>query len=259
MNSVQIAGVILIVVFSGGLFGMYIGRKVPHHMTPETKGVVTAAMAVVGTMTALVIGLLISNASSSFAARNEALARISADVVRLDHLLRRYGPETDGARAALQHFTAMRIGELFGHVGEAPPTVEEPSSTQALSEVQDHIRALHPGDDDRRWLAAQALQVASDLGEARWTIVQQNLSSVPLPFLALVTLWLIALFISFGLFAPANPTSVIALFVCALAISAAFKVVLDMDTPFGGPVHISGFPIRLSSGSMQHALEVIKR
>ena len=90
-------------------------------------------------------------------------------------------------------------------------------------------------------------------------MIQQNLSSVPLPFLALVVMWLTALFVSFGLFAPPNPITVVSLLVCALAISAAFKVVLDMDTPFGGPVHTTGFPLRLSSDPMRQALDMIKR
>jgi hypothetical protein len=259
MNSIEIAVVALIIIFGGTLLGMYIGRRVPHHLTPETRSVVTASMAVVGTMTALVIGLLISSANSSFSARNEALTRMSADVVRLDGLLRRYGPETDGIRTSLQRYTAMKTDELFGHVGEPASETEEPASTVVLYEVQDRILMLHPSDDDRRWLAAQALQIAGDLSDARWTIIQQNLSSVPLPFLALVVMWLTALFLSFGLFAPSNSTAIVSPFVCVLAISAAFKVVLDMDTPFGGPVHVSGFPLRLSSEPMRHALDVIKR
>lgn len=57
MNSIEIAVVVLIIIFGGALLGMYIGRRVPHHLTPETRSVVTASMAVVGTMTALMIGL----------------------------------------------------------------------------------------------------------------------------------------------------------------------------------------------------------
>ena len=120
MNSIEIAVVILTFIFGGALLGMSIGRKVPRHLTPETKAVVTAAMAVIGTMTALVIGLLISTANTSFSARNEALSRMSADVVRLDQLLRRYGPETDGVRTLLVRYTAMKIDELFDHVGGLP-------------------------------------------------------------------------------------------------------------------------------------------
>jgi hypothetical protein len=259
MNSIEIAVVILTLIFGGALLGMSIGRKVPRHLTPETKAVVTAAMAVIGTMTALVIGLLISTASTSFSARNEALSRMSADVVQLDQLLRRYGPETDGVRTLLGRYTALKIDELFDHVGGSVPGPEGPASTAVLGEVQDRIRVLPPSDDDRRWLAAQALQIAGDLSNARWTMIQQNLSSVSLPFLALVVMWLTALFVSFGLFAPVNPITVVSLFVCALAISAAFKVVLDMDTPFGGPVHTTGFPLRLSSDPLRQALDMIKR
>lgn len=171
MNSIEIAVVILTFIFGGALLGMSIGRKVPRHLTPETKAVVTAAMAVIGTMTALVIGLLISTANTSFSARNEALSRMSADVVRLDQLLRRYGPETDGVRTLLVRYTAMKIDELFDHVGGAAPGPEEPASTAVLYEVQDRIRLLPPNDDDRRWLAAQALQIAGDLSNARWTMI----------------------------------------------------------------------------------------
>lgn len=260
MSSAEIAGVILIVVFSGALLGMYISRRVPHHMTPETKGVVTASMAVVGTMTALVIGLLISNASNSFGARNEALTRMSADVVHLDRMLRHYGPEADGTRVSLRRYTELKIQELFEHADlPSSSVVEDPPSVETLWDVQYRIRALRAQDDEHRWLAMQASHLADDLDEARWTMVQQNLSPVPLPFLALVTMWLTALFVSFGLFAPTNGTSIVALFVCVLAISAAFKVVLDMDTPFGGRVHTTGFPLRLSSDPLRQALDMIKR
>jgi hypothetical protein len=166
---------------------------------------------------------------------------MSADIVRLDQLLRRYGPETDAIRTSLQRYKAMKTDELFGHVGEPAWGTEDPASTAVLSEVQDRIRVLHPSEDDRRWLASQALQIAGDLSDARWTIIQQNLSSVPLPFLALVVMWLTALFMSFGLFTPPNPTAIVSLFICVLAISAAFKVVLDMDTPFGGPFTPAAF------------------
>jgi hypothetical protein len=89
--------------------------------------------------------------------------------------------------------------------------------------------------------------------------VVQNLSSLPLPFLALVVLWLAVLFASFGFFAPRNASAIITLFVCALAVSAAFKVMLDMDAPFGGPVHTTGFPIHLSADPMRQALQRISR
>jgi hypothetical protein len=254
MDAVQIALLILLIVFGAAMVGMLVGQKlVPHHVTPETNRVISTSTAVVGTMTALVISLLISNASSSFSARNETVGKLSADIVRLDELLRRYGPEASAARTALQHYVATRTENAFSRQALSPVT------SNRLNELEDQLLALHPGDDRQRWLIAQALQLTDGITESRWLAVVQNLSSVPLPFLALVVLWLAVLFVSFGFFAPRNASAIIALFVCALAVSAAFKVILDMDTPFGGPVHTTGFPIRLSADPMRQALERISK
>jgi hypothetical protein len=64
--------------------------------------------------------------------------------------------------------------------------------------------------------------------------------------------WLSTVFASFGLFAPRNLTVVTALFLCAVAVSGAVLMILDLQTPFGGV-------IRISSVRMRHALEVISR
>ena len=49
--------------------------------------------------------------------------------------------------------------------------------------------------------------------------LQSVQTSVPSPLLAVVISWLVAIFISFGLFAPRNYTVIVTLIVCALAAS----------------------------------------
>jgi hypothetical protein len=57
MSSLAIGLAILCVVFGSAALGLLVGRFLPsHHMTPVTKSAVSVAMAVVGTMAALVIG-----------------------------------------------------------------------------------------------------------------------------------------------------------------------------------------------------------
>src|SRR5215469_2069008 len=71
MSSTQAGLLILTVVFSGALLGALLGRLLPeHHLSSETKAVVTVAMATVATLSAMVLGLLVSTASSSFSTRN---------------------------------------------------------------------------------------------------------------------------------------------------------------------------------------------
>jgi hypothetical protein len=257
MDAVQIALVILLIVFAGAMLGMLVGQKlVPHHVTPETNRVITTSTAVIGTMTALVISLLLSSATSSFSTRNDTVAQLSTNIVRLDGLLRRYGADADAARQELQRYVVTRTDHLFGRSADA--AVSTPDRV-TVDPVEDRLLSLRPDDDRRRWLQTQALQLTSEIGDARWLAVAQNLSSVPLPFLALVTLWLTVLFATFGLFAPRNLTTVVVLFVCALAVAAAFKVILDMDAPFGGAVHTTGFPLRLSPDPLRQALKEISR
>jgi hypothetical protein len=56
---------VLVVVFASAMIGRLIRRKLPEsHPTDETKGVVTLSMGVVGTLPALVLGLLIATAST---------------------------------------------------------------------------------------------------------------------------------------------------------------------------------------------------
>jgi nitric oxide reductase large subunit len=56
--------------------------------------------------------------------------------------------------------------------------------------------------------------------------------------------WLTIIFVSFGLFAPPNATVVATLFVCALSVSGAIFLVLEMDRPFSGLIQISDAPLR---------------
>ena len=66
--------IVLVMVFGSAILGMLIRRKLPEsHLSDETKGVVTLSMGVVGTLTALVLSLLIATASSTFNTRNQEI------------------------------------------------------------------------------------------------------------------------------------------------------------------------------------------
>jgi hypothetical protein len=219
MNWPEIGVVVLLVVFSGALLGMLIGRLLPpDHVSSETKSVISVSMAVVGTASALVLGLLISSAHGSFATRNTEVTRMSADIIRLDRLLRRYGREADAIRDGLQRYTAMKFDDLFPGGKGGKPNVDNPATLETLEHVQDAILALRPRDDRQRWLVAQALQLAAEISETRWLLVQQSGSSIPLPFLIMLVFWLTLLFASFGLFAPRKLTTTAALLICSFAV-----------------------------------------
>src|SRR5882724_5763222 len=101
---------VLALVFASAMLGLLIRRKLPESdLDDETKGVVTLSMGVVGTLTALVLSLLIATASGTFNTRNQEITLLAAKVIQLDRLLRRYGPEADGVRDLLRRYTEIKI------------------------------------------------------------------------------------------------------------------------------------------------------
>jgi hypothetical protein len=52
------------------------------------------------------------------------------------------------------------------------------------------------------------------------------------------------IFTSFGLFSPRNATVVDTLFVCALSVSGAIFLILELDSPFSALLQISDLPLR---------------
>jgi hypothetical protein len=117
----------------------------------------------------------------------------------------------------------------------------------AGSEVErlaDAIRALKPRDDSQRALQSRALDLSEALLQARWIVLGGTETSVPVPFLVILLFWLTIIFASFGVFAPRNATVLTVLFVCALSVSSAVFLVLEMDAPFGGLLKVSADPLR---------------
>src|SRR5262245_34666261 len=103
MSSATISSIVLASVFGGALAGMLLRRSLPQdHLSADSKETVKLGMALVSTMSALVLGLLVSSAKSFYDTQSAELNQISADVVALDRLLAHYGPETKEAREALR-------------------------------------------------------------------------------------------------------------------------------------------------------------
>jgi hypothetical protein len=106
------------------------------------------------------------------------------------------------------------------------------------------LLGLHPAGPREQWLVGQAMTLSGDIGNARWLLVQQLGQGIPGAFLALVTFWLTLLFVSFGLFAPRKLMAALVLVLCALAVSGAVGLILDLEDPYTGLVRISPVPMR---------------
>src|SRR5471032_2384462 len=112
VNHLVIASIVFVCVFGSGMLGLYLRSLLPaHHLSDDSIGVIKLATGLIATMAALVLGLLVSSAKSSFDTTNGELVQNAADVIQLDRVLAKYGPETRDIRTLLKsnYAGAVRI------------------------------------------------------------------------------------------------------------------------------------------------------
>jgi hypothetical protein len=243
MSSIAITAIVFACVFGGAVAGMLLRAALPeHHLSSDSKDVLKLQMALVSTMTALVLGLLVSSAKNSYDSQSTELTQSSAKIVLLDRILAHYGPETKEMRGMLRASVVSSLERIWSEHILAPS--ELTPSTQSNERLFEQIQQLSPKDDGQRALKTQATSLAFALGETRWLQYAQITNSISKPLLVVLVLWLTTLFVCFGLFAPRNGTVIASLFIAALTVSCAIFLILEMYTPYGGLIEVSSAPLR---------------
>jgi len=242
MSSVAISLIVFACVFGGVLLGMFLRTALPQeHVSADSKGAVNLGIGMIGTMAALVLGLLVASAWSFYSTQKDELTLVSAKFVMLDRLLAHYGPEAKDTRAMLRSDVNALLDRMWP--GERPThTLGVPNS--GAEGLYDEIQNLSPQNDIQRSIKAAALGAAMEIGNARWLMFEQETFPVPKKLLIVVVFWFTVVFASFGLHAPRNTTVMVTLLLCALSVAGAMLMILELYNPFGGLVHISSAPLR---------------
>ena len=225
------------------MVGMWLGHSLPERqLDADTKDLIKLGVGLIGTMAALLLGLLVASAKSAYDARSNELTQMAANTVLLDRGLVHYGPAAAPIRGLLKVAVARVVDQVWGQ-DSTDAGVALPAS-QPLGVVFDKIQELEPHSDAQHAVQSQAESVLINVGQTRLLLFAQSGSSISTPFLVVVVFWLTVLFVSFGLFAPRNPTAVVTLMVAAISVAAALYLILNLDHPFSGLMQISSTPLR---------------
>ncbi len=249
MSSFTIGLISATCIFGGALLGLFLRSLLPdHHLSSESKDTVKLGAGMIATLSALILGLLVSSAKGTFDTVGSEITLAASKIVLLDRVLANYGPATKDVRELLHRNTAAGIEMVWPEQKTAVSGMTAFERANGMELVQAKLRELTPTTDAQRQLLAQAQQLAGDLLQFRWLLIEQTQNALPKPFLVMVVFWLTMLHLSFGLFAPRNATVITVLFICALSVSGAIFLILEMNHP------LSGF-IKVSSAPMLKALE----
>lgn len=245
MSSLAIGCIVFACTFGGAIIGMLLRRHLAeHHLNAETKDVVKFSIGIIGTMTALVLGLLVGSANASFNTQREGLAQLSADIVYLDRVLVHYGADADQSREVLRRSVADMIERIWPHENSEKGSTGGTSDTSGRYDaVFDQVQALAPKTDAQRALQGAAIDIIKDIARTRWSLFAHQGGSISVPLFVVIVVWFTLILASFGLFAPPNTIVVAALLICSLVLSSAIFLVSELDQPFHGIIQISSAPL----------------
>lgn len=235
--------VTLFVALVGAAFlGRRVRRYLPEdHLSADSKDAVKLAMGLVATMTALVLGLLVSSAKGTYDTARSEVIQMAAKVAFLDRVLALYGPEAAEARGELRAVVADAARRIWstdpGRAAQLAPNQEAGDAFYIA------IQRLSPHDDAQRTLKGQVTTLMVDLGQIRSLLVAQSIPSISKPMLIILVSWLVVIFFGFSLLAPPNATTTLALVASAFSVAGAIFLILELDQPFGGVIRIPSEPM----------------
>jgi hypothetical protein len=247
VSAILIGVIVFALLFGGALFGMFLGWILPNqHLSSEARDVIRIVMAMLATLSAVVLGLLTGAAINSLAEKDGELRSAGVQFIMLDRTLAAYGPETKDAREILKSVLALRISQIWPEESGGPVALDALRSGPGIDVVRGQVFALTPQSDEQRWLHANALQFVNAIAISRWTTIEQIGSRFPWPFFVVVVAWLVVIFASFGLFAPRNASVAAALLVAALGLAGAIFMIVEMDQPYRGVAKIPSTSLRIA-------------
>ena len=242
MNTTVTALIVFGCLVGAVLLGRSLRRLLPEdHLTADSRDTIKLAMGLVATMTALVLGLLVSSAKGAYDTKRSEVIEMAAKVAFFDRVLTNYGPEAAGARSGFHEVVKDAVRQMWP--GEAGAPAHLAPDMRAGNAVYSAIEGLSPHDDTQRKLKEEAITLATDFAQLRSLLVAQSVASISMPMLIILVSWLVVIFLGFSVLAPPNATVMFALMVSALAVSGAIFLILELDQPFAGLIRISSEPM----------------
>jgi hypothetical protein len=232
--------VVFLCLLAGAGIGSLLRDRMPDHMLDtDTKEVVRLGMALLASIAALVLSLLISSSYGVYEAQRNDVRTLAADAINLDSTLRLYGEEARPIRVLLR--PAMR--ETAEHLWSRPTENFFFVPNSAPERAYLEVLGLKPANEMQAILKTQALQIVAQMAQSRLRLYERSKPDLPDSLIFILTAWMVCLFISFCLFSPLNHTSTVALVLVAFSIAAALFLLLELSEPFRGLVRLSDAPL----------------
>jgi hypothetical protein len=237
LSAIVLSFIALACLLSGIALGTLLRNALPEQsLSGDAKDVVRLGTGLIGTIAALVLGLLIASAKSSHDMQKAQVRQMTANIILLDSLLAEFGREARAPRGLLRRVVVSLVdrgwNNRWTHIA-AP--FEASSEAEALNA---QIQQLCRQTEAQHSLHARMIKVTTEMWRTRLLLFTEKDDALPMPFLVVLVFWLTIIFVSFTLFAAPSPVVIGALLIFALSATGAIYLILELSQPFGGLMQI---------------------
>ena len=242
-NPITLSLIALACIISGILLGALLRSALPEQsLGGDAKDVVRLGTGLIGTIAALVPGLLIAAAKSSHDTQNAQVKQMTANIILLDSLLAEFGEEERVARELLRRVVVNLVNRVWQDSRINVVAPYEASSEAKAFNAQ--IQQLSSQTEVQQSLHARIIKMTTELWRTRLLLFTEKDDALPMPFLVVLVFWITIIFASFSLFAPPTPMVIGELLVFALSVTGAIYLILELSQPFVGLMQIRSDPLR---------------
>jgi hypothetical protein len=239
-NPTLVALISLCSILVGTFVGIWLRSRLPeHHLSKESESVVKLGVGLIATLSALVLGLLIASAKTSYDTKVSEVNQMTANMIMIDQMLAEYGPDVRPAREQLRSAVQAMVQKLWNEGNERSANARAFTPTGASLETWRLVHSLPTQTEAQRGLSAEIAGAATHLSQLRLLLFAQSGGSIPTPFLAILVFWLAIIFASFSLFGPMNTTVLAFTFLFAVSAAGAIFLIYELNNPFTGMLQIS--------------------
>ena len=229
--------------------------KEDHKKSPTTESARTMAAMIV-TVAALVLGLLVTSVKSDFDDHAGAYRHYGIALFEFDRRLRDYGPETVPLRQTLRAYTAAVIADTWPDephpsgtypfpVHPVTPGSDETSEfTAMLGGLDEATQDLAPKDARQGRIATLLQEDIRGLEAIRWSLVERARSKLSPVLLSVLVGWLAVVFLVSGLVSPRNRLTIAVVLLSAASVASSLYLILDLDSAVGGFISVPSRPLR---------------
>jgi len=163
MTFVYRAAIVAVATFVSALAGFGTHWVLPAAYVVEPKGMVGYVVGLVASLLSLVLSLLIWTSHGLCTAQQSQLQTIVSSIIRLDFVLKAYGPEAEPGRALLREHVKRIRARLWSNLNERG-FIYRAEVPEDVDRMIAFFVSLRPANDEQRQYLASARDIFGGVG-----------------------------------------------------------------------------------------------